>query len=73
MKGCQIVGVFWGAFKSLFPNEHKDNVNDLLKMYEDGFLKPHISEVYDLADGAKAIRDLADRKAKGKVVVRVRS
>ena len=73
LKGCQIVGVFWGAFKSLFPNEHKDNVNDLLKMYEDGFLKPHISEVYDLADGAKAIRDLADRKAKGKVVVRVRS
>ena len=42
-------------------------------MYEDGFLKPHISEVYDLEDGAKAIRDLADRKAKGKVVVRVRS
>ena len=73
LKGCAIVGVFWGAFKSLFPNEHKDNVNDLLKMYEDGFLKPHISEVYDLADGAKAIRDLADRKAKGKVVVRVRS
>jgi len=73
LKGCQIVGVFWGAFKSLFPNEHNDNVNDLLKMYEDGFLKPHISEVYDLEDGAKAIRDLADRKAKGKVVVRVRS
>ena len=73
LKGCQIVGVFWGAFKTLFPNEHNDNVNDLLKMYEDGFLKPHISEVYDLKDGAKAIRDLADRKAKGKVVVRVRS
>ena len=73
LKGCQIVGVFWGAFKSLFPNEHNDNVKDLLKMYEDGFLKPHISEVYDLVDGAKAIRDLADRKAKGKVVVRVRN
>ena len=73
LKGCQIVGVFWGAFKSLFPNEHNDNIKDLLKMYEDGFLKPHISEVYDLADGAKAIRDLADRKAKGKVVVRVRN
>ena len=73
LKGCQIVGVFWGAFKSLFPNEHNDNVKDLLKMYEDGFLKPHISEVYYLVDGAKSIRDLADRKAKGKVVVRVRN
>ena len=57
----------------MFHNENRDNFNDLLKMYEDGFLKPHISEVYDLVDGAKAIRDLADRKAKGKVVVRVRS
>ena len=42
-------------------------------MYDDGHLKPHISEVYDLSNGAQAIQDLADRKAKGKVVVRVKS
>ena len=73
LKGCQIVGVFWGAFKAQFPDLHNDNVADLLKMYEDGHLNPHISEVYDLRNGAQAIKDLAERKAKGKIVVRVKS
>ena len=73
LKGCQIVGVFWGAFKTQFPDRHNDNVADLLKMYEEGHLNPHISEVYDLSNGAKAINDLAERKAKGKIVVRVKS
>ena len=73
LKGCQIVGVFWGAFKAQFQDQHNDNVVDLLKMYDDGHLKPHISGVYDLSNGAKAIKDLAERKAKGKIVVKVKS
>ena len=73
LKGCQIVGVFWGAFKAQFQDQHNDNVADLLKMYDDGHLKPHISGVYDLSNGAKAIKDLAERKAKGKIVVKVKS
>ena len=73
LKGCQIVGVFWGAFKTQFQDQHNDNVADLLKMYDDGHLKPHISGVYDLSNGAKAIKDLAERKAKGKIVVKVKS
>ena len=73
LKGCQMVGVFWGAFKAQFQDQHNDNVADLLKMYDDGHLKPHISGVYDLSNGAKAIKDLAERKAKGKIVVKVKS
>ena len=73
LKGCQIVGVFWGAFKAQFQDQHNDNVVDLLKMYDDGHLKPHISGVYDLSNGAKAIKDLAERKAKEKIVVKVKS
>jgi NADPH2:quinone reductase len=63
----------WGAFKSQFPDLHNDNVKDLLKMYESGHLKPHISAKYDLKNGAQAIKDLAERKAKGKIVVQVRA
>ncbi len=73
LKSCQIVGVFWGAFKGREPDAHNANVDELLVMYEKGLLKPHISSLYSLEDGAKAIRDLADRKAKGKVVVQVRA
>ena len=73
LKGCQIVGVFWGAFKAQFQDQHNDNVAYLLKMYKDCHLKPHNSGVYDLSNGAKAIKDLAERKAKGKIVVKVKS
>ena len=55
LKGCQIVGVFWGAFKAQFQDQHNDNVADLLKMYDDGHLKPHISGVYDLSIVIKVI------------------
>ena len=73
LKSCQIVGVFWGAFRGREPEVHNANVEELLGMYEKGQLKPHISSVYSLKEGAQAIRDLADRKAKGKVVVQVRA
>lgn len=73
LKGCQIVGVFWGAFKMREFEAHTANVAELLKLYEGGYLKPHISSVYSLEEGSKAISDLAERKAKGKVVVQVRA
>jgi len=73
LKGCQIVGVFWGAFKGREVDLHNANVQELIKMYEKGLLNPHISSVYSLEDGSQAIRDLADRKARGKVVVQVRA
>ena len=52
---------------------HNENVIELLKLYEDGYLKPHISSIYNLEEGAKAISDLEQRKAKGKVVVQVKT
>ena len=73
LKGCQIVGVFWGAFKGREAKLHNENVIELLKLYDDGYLKPHISSIYNLEEGAKAISDLEQRKAKGKVVVQVKT
>ena len=73
LKGCQIVGVFWGAFKGREVEAHNANVDELLKLYGDGHLKPHISSIYSLEEGSKAISDLAERKARGKVIVQVRA
>ena len=58
---------------SLGKEATKENVIELLKLYEDGYLKPHISSIYNLEEGAKAISDLEQRKAKGKVVVQVKT
>jgi len=72
LKGCQIVGVFWGAFRGRSPEAHNKNVKELMEMFEKGLLRPHISSTYPLKEGYKAIEDLAHRKAKGKVIVQVK-
>jgi NADPH2:quinone reductase len=71
LKGCDIVGVFWGAFVGREPDRHRRNVEELIGWWRDGKLRPHVSSTYPLERAADAIRELADRKAKGKVVVTV--
>jgi NADPH2:quinone reductase len=71
LKGCSIVGVFWGAFVGREPQRHRDNVAELLEWWKDGKLDPHVSSTYPLERSSEAIRELADRKAKGKVVVTI--
>ncbi len=69
LKGCQVVGVFWGSFTRHQPADNAVNVAELLAMYEAGMIRPHISATYPLAEGARAIVDLAERRAQGKIVV----
>ena len=71
LKGCEIVGVFWGSFVMRDPEHHRRNVEELVGWWRDGRLRPHVSSTYPLDRAAEAIRELADRKAKGKVVVTV--
>ncbi len=71
LKGCEIVGVFWGAWVGKNPQKHQESVAELLQMYADGKIKPYVSETFTLADASKAIAHLASRKAMGKVVVTV--
>lgn len=72
LKSCQIVGVFWGAFTFVNPEAHANNVAELFAMYSDDKIKPHVTSKYPLSAGADAIKELAERRAKGKVVVEVR-
>jgi NADPH2:quinone reductase len=71
LKSCQIVGVFWGAFVATHPTEHALNVAELFALYEEGAIRPFVSSRYPLAEAAAAITELADRRARGKVVVTV--
>ena len=69
LKGCQIVGVFWGAWTGMFPVENQKNFEELFEMYEDGKINPAPSDKFTLETSAEAIAHLKDRKAKGKVVI----
>ena len=71
LKGSSVVGVFWGRFAEREPRTHMSNTMELLQMYSEGKLQPHISDQFDLASAADAIRTLAERRAMGKVVVTI--
>lgn len=71
LKGCQIVGVFWGAFARKEARKNMQNMAQLIKWFVDGTVKPHIHAIYSLEETPQAIRELMDRKARGKVVVKM--
>jgi NADPH2:quinone reductase len=72
LKGCQIVGVFWGDFKRREPKAYRQNCHELRKLFEQGQLKPLVSQEFPLAEYAKALNLFVHRQAVGKVVLRVR-
>ena len=69
LKGCSVVGVFWGAFTGREPERNAANIQQLLGWIAEGKLNPHVSGTYPLDDAAAAINELAQRRATGKVVV----
>jgi NADPH2:quinone reductase len=71
LKGCDIQGVFWGAFTGRNPKAANDALREILGMIAEGKLNPDVSAKFPLADSGKSIRMLMDRKAMGKVVVTV--
>lgn len=72
LKNNAIVGVFWGAWASREPQTSLENYQELFQMYRDGKLKPLVSQVYDLADYQQAFDTLTSRRARGKVILKVR-
>lgn len=72
LKGCQVVGVFWGEFTRREPEAAARNFEEILRLLEVGKLRPLVSEVFPLTRAAEALDQLARRRARGKVVVQVR-
>jgi NADPH2:quinone reductase len=71
LKGCSIVGVFWGDFSRREPGNFAQSVRQLGRWYAEGKLKPHVSATFPLARAADALKLMAARQVKGKVVLTV--
>jgi len=69
LKGCAIVGVFWGAFTRNQPEDNRRNNTELLQMYLAGKLKPHIHATYPLERAAEALNEVMNKRVSGKVVL----
>jgi len=71
LKGCSVVGVYWGSFAGREPEVQRQNVAELWQLFESGRLVPVVGETHELDDFAAAFEALATRRARGKVVVRI--
>ncbi|MGQ9426481.1 NADPH:quinone oxidoreductase family protein [Gilvimarinus sp. F26214L] len=69
LKGSSVVGVFWGEFTRRQPKDSAENNKELLDMFLQGKVKPHISQTFTLDKAADALNVLQNRQAKGKLVV----
>jgi NADPH2:quinone reductase len=69
LKGASVVGVFWGDFARREPKLFAESVKQLARWYGEGKLRPHISQTLPLERAAEAIKLLASRQAKGKIVL----
>ena len=69
LKGCSVVGVFWGEFATRQKKDNQANMMQLFGWLMQGKIKPHISAEYPLEQAAQALNDLLERKATGKVVL----
>jgi NADPH2:quinone reductase len=71
LKSCDVRGVFWGSWTEREPAAHRANMTDLLRWLADGKISAHVHAAYPLADAARGFADIAERRAMGKVVLRI--
>lgn len=71
LKGCSIIGVFWGSYKEREPQAASQAISDLLTDLDAGRVDPAISEVVPLERAVEALRAMHERRAVGKLVVSV--
>ena len=71
LKGCSLVGVFWGTHTRREPEVHAANLQALFKLFNEGKIRPHVTEMQGLDRFSEALDMLNGRRATGKVVIRV--
>ena len=71
LKSCSIVGVFWGAFVARNPKRNAQLIAELFDWWAQGKIVPFVSEVYPMQRAADALNDVANRKVRGKAIIRI--
>src|SRR5262249_6188541 len=69
LKGCQIVGVFWGSFAMRDPAKNRAHCQQLFRWVSEGKLAPAIDAVLPFDRAGEALERLEQRKVKGKLVL----
>ena len=69
LKGCQIVGVFWGSFAMREPARNRAHAEQIFRWVAEGALRPAIDATLPFAEAGEALARLEHRQVKGKLVL----
>jgi NADPH2:quinone reductase len=69
LKGASLVGVFWGEFAKREPEANTAMLQELLRWYTLGTIKPVIDQTLPLSDLASAYARMGSRAVQGKLVL----
>jgi NADPH2:quinone reductase len=71
LKNNALVGVLYGAWAQREPHQMQQNIKELLELYESGQLRPLVTQVFGMEQVEEAFTTLIERRAQGKVVIRM--
>jgi NADPH2:quinone reductase len=71
LKEASIIGVWWGTWATKNPQLQTQNMLEMAEMVKDGTLTPRVTESYTLDDFRNAFSAITERRARGKVTLRM--
>jgi len=71
VKNIAVMGFYWGSYALHKPSAIGESMGELIRMWEDGQLTPHISHTLPLEQAGDALALMMGRKSTGKMVLTV--
>ena len=71
LKEASIIGVWWGTWLAKTPQGQLQNMRELGELLRSASLRPRVTETYNFDDFKQAFRALSERRAVGKVILRM--
>jgi NADPH:quinone reductase len=72
LNNIDVRGVGWGAYAMVRPGFMRSQWDELVPMMESGVVNPPVGSTYPLEDVRRALTDMAERRATGKLVLALR-
>lgn len=69
LKGCSLVGVFWGRFTVEEPAQNLKNIEELWELFAAGKISPVVTDSFPFDQYEEAFNCLIERRARGKVII----
>jgi len=72
LKEASVIGVWWGTWAMKNPQLQGQNMMEMAELIKEGILTPRVTESYSLDDYRDAFAAITERRACGKVILRMR-